>query len=87
MLSQLFEERICVDRTGHWVPLMGWFVLEDRDEQRVRLTPTLGRGYWSDGMVDDTRLAPAGVGLGDQETVAKIPKSLWLCILHGRSGT
>lgn len=32
-LSQLFEERICVDRTGHWVPLMGWFVLEDRDEQ------------------------------------------------------
>lgn len=53
----------------------------------MRLATTLGRGCWSDGMVDDTRLAPAGVGLGDQETVAKIPKSLWLCILHGRSGT
>lgn len=73
---------------GHRVPL--WSGLSWRMEMSRSKINTRGstgeRACWSDRVVDEAQLVPAGIGLGDQKTAARTPKSLWLCVLYSTHG-
>lgn len=72
----------------HQVPLWGGLSgRTDMSRSEIDACGSTGeRGCWSDRVVDEAHLVPAEIGLGDQKTATKTPKSLWLCILYSTHG-